>query len=106
MREKYNFEGSYDGTKVTNINKDIVIFPYWFFCTPENGKENYTIHHFNGSWVEPYSRKCKFSAGKYRLVIFIKRKDIEGDYLPLLDGEIKLCEISIYSTKWCVLKSK
>lgn len=33
------------------------IYPSFYFCTPQQGKPNYSIHHFNGSWLPNYSRK-------------------------------------------------
>ena len=105
LQEVYDFKKPYDGTRLTKLREDVLIFPYWFFCTSENDKENYAIHHFNGSWLDPYVRKCKLSLGKYKLVRFRKRAKIKGDTLPILNNEIKICQFSFWGIKWCVLKS-
>lgn len=63
-----------------------VIFPYYFFCTPKPGSENFAIHHFNGSWVDPGKRKIVASFGKWQLLKFTFR-DGEDTNLPLADGE-------------------
>lgn len=106
LGEKYDFNKPYDGTQFTKIKDDLVIFPYWFFCTPENNKENYSIHHFNGSWIDPYIRKTILKFGKYKIVRYKKRLGIEGTYLPLISGEKKVCEIIVTDKrKYCLIQS-
>ena len=50
------------------LENNVVIYPSYYFCKPQDNKENYAIHHFDGSWLDPYVRKNKFSFGKYTLV--------------------------------------
>lgn len=35
----------------------VVVYPYYYFCYPNDKKNNYAIHHFEGSWLPPISRK-------------------------------------------------
>lgn len=59
-----------NGEKTMYLDKSSVIFPYYFFCTPKPGAENYAIHHFNGSWVPPGRRKTICVIGKWQLLKF------------------------------------
>ncbi len=40
----------YRGDQLYKLSADAVIYPSFYFCTPEAGKENFSIHHFYGSW--------------------------------------------------------
>ncbi len=83
--KKYGVLTPYDGTKQIKLDKDGIIEPWWFFCTPRNGFENYSIHHFNGSWLDGFSRKTKIKCGRYSLVRF-RRRSMAGTF-QLEDGE-------------------
>ena len=103
---KYAFNKPYSGDNTTVLEDKIVIFPYYFFFTPENNKENYAIHHFNGSWIDPYVRKNLFIIGDYKLVRYKRRPNVEGSYMPLLSNEKKVYEFSIFENrKYCILKN-
>lgn len=41
-----------DGKNCINLSNDGVIYPYCYFCQPEENKVNYAIHHFAGSWLK------------------------------------------------------
>ena len=103
--EKYGFNKPYDGTKETVLEDGHIIYPYYFFCVPVNNKENYSIHHFNGSWIDPYHRKCKLNIGNYKVVRFKKRLNVEGDWLPILSCEKKIFEANLFGSKYCILKT-
>lgn len=75
----------YDGTKEIKLDKDGVIYPWWFFCTPRENYENYSIHHFNGSWLDGYNRKTKLKIGNYSLIRF--RKVFRTNTIPLAINE-------------------
>lgn len=60
-------------SQTLKLTEKQIIYPYYYFCVPVSQKENYSIHHFNGSWLEPYSRKKKFAFKKYTLICVKKR---------------------------------
>ena len=41
-----------DGKNCINLSNDGIIYPYCYFCQPEENKVSYAIHHFAGSWVK------------------------------------------------------
>ena len=103
--KEFNLNTPYDGSQTTELSKKVHIYPSYFFCTPENNKENYSIHHFNGSWLDPYIRKNLFSIFGYKIVRFKKKPKIEGDYLPMANNEKKLFEFDLTSKKKiCLIK--
>ncbi len=87
FEREYGLKKPYDGTKRTLLGKDGIIEPYFIFCRPEIGKKNVSIHHFNGSWVDGYSRKKIFSFGRWSWVKFKKLKKITSIVLPLKPDE-------------------
>lgn len=80
--------------EVINLNDQSKIYPFDVFSNPSD--QSYTIHHFVGSWVEPYARKTVISLWGYRIVRFKKRPQIKGDELTLLKNEelIKIVKLS------------
>lgn len=65
-------ENGFDGYKKKELDKNSVIYPFYFFCSPVAGFENYSIHHFSGSWGNGYIRRDKFKLGRYTLARFKK----------------------------------
>lgn len=65
------------------------IYPTYYFCNSVDNKINYSIHLFNGSWLDSYSRKNKLKILNYRLVKF-KKRHCYNNVLPLQDKEIIL----------------
>ena len=55
--DKFKINTNYDGTKVLELTPNSIIYPYWYFCTPKDGEINYSIHHFNGSWLKKKKKK-------------------------------------------------
>ena len=39
-----------DGENNIELQKDSIIYPWWFFSTPKENQNNYAIHHFMRSW--------------------------------------------------------
>lgn len=72
------------------------IYPSYYFCTPEAGKENFSIHHFNGSWLEEYSRKLLVYLAGYQL-LRLKRNKVRSGELPLKKGERKIALLGLSS---------
>ena len=67
----YNLN-EYTGKEITILEEDHVLYPYYYFCTPLEGKECYAIHHFNGSWDPRFSIKTihriKIFKDKYLII--------------------------------------
>jgi len=53
---KYGLTNPYDGTKITALGNDGVIYPYFYFCTPKDDEVNYSIHHFSATWHPKYRK--------------------------------------------------
>ena len=83
--ERFGVHPPYDPTQSVTPAPGVVIYPSHYFCTPEPGKENYSIHLFNGAWLNRYSRKRHFSIGRLELARF--RRQRKKGSLPLKVGE-------------------
>lgn len=99
FKERFFLTEPFDGTKITQLNKSCKIYPFFFFCTPENGKENYSIHHFNGSWVMGYSRKDLCSFRGIKIIKCKKWLDVNNFYMPILPSEEIFLSIPISTRK-------
>ena len=97
--QKYGLNKPYHGHNTTLLGEDGILFPSYVFCAPEKGKENYAIHHFNGSWYihENWERKKIFSFWRYRLDLFKHVFPQEEDIYPMRANEVWL-------QKWCIGK--
>ena len=84
--QKFGLQPPYQGANPTQLEPGAVIYPSHYFCTPESGLPNYSIHHFNGSWFPEYERKPLFSMTGYSLAL-LKRNKVRSGQLPLLHGE-------------------
>ena len=76
------------GDTTVNLSEKEKIFPSFYFCTPEENQKNYTIHHFNGSWIDSYDRVVIFSIGKLHL--FRLRRQRQNGNPPSLRKNEKL----------------
>lgn len=99
--KKYGIVAPYDGTKTTKLGDDGIIYPYWYFCTPVNGKPNYSIHLFNGSWLDGWNRKNKLVIGNFSIVRF--RRVHHTNTIPMKPGEKMLCKIYVSPKKFYAL---
>ena len=79
--EQYGVLPPYDGTRQIKLGNDGIIEPWWFFCTPCENHENYSIHHFNGSWVDGFERKTKIKIWRFEIVRF--RRVFKTNTIPL-----------------------
>lgn len=103
FENNYGLRAPYSGTEQTLLGKDGVIEPSWFFCTPVDGKENYSIHHFNGSWLDGWNRKVKIKIGNLSIERF--RKVFKTNTIPLSNNEkilwkIKTAKKCFYAIVW------
>jgi hypothetical protein len=85
FEKRFGVVPPYDGNKTVELSEGNVIYPSYFFCKPEEGRENYSIHLFNGSWVNSYSRKSYGKMGRVEFVRF--RRERRGRVYPLQAGE-------------------
>lgn len=110
FEQHFGLHPPYDGTQKTELCKKHFIYPSYYFCTPELNKENYSIHHFNGSWLDTpekrsYFRKLCLKISRLKLVIFIKRTGAETDNVPLEDNEIIVFSYNIFNRlKICLIR--
>ncbi len=86
----------YAGDQLYQLSSDAVIYPSFYFCTPQAGKDNFSIHHFNGSWFEEYSRKLLLYLAGYQL-LRLKRNKVHTGELPLKKGERKIALLELSS---------
>lgn len=77
---------NYDESSTFWIDDQSPIFPSHFFCTPIEGKENYSIHLFNGSWLDSFTRREVLKFGPFKVVGFRKFSEQNKSY-PLFQGE-------------------
>lgn len=63
-----------------------LIFPSHFFCTPQEGKENFAIHHFNGSWKNGWKKTPLLTLGRYQIIKLSRKGENLGD--PLLKEKV------------------
>lgn len=105
FQKQFSLSEPYNGKKRTNLNEKSVIFPSYFFCTPEDKRENYAIHHFNGSWLDAYKRKDIFKFSNYKITKFKKLSKFKQEELPVEKNEKILFKYSFSNKKiLCVLK--
>lgn len=96
FKKEFNLNEPYDGLQTSYLNDKSVIFPYFYFCHPVMGKENFAIHHFNGSWKPAYQRKDKLKIGNY---IFSQFKKIKDGELPISNAEEVIFSIKLSNVK-------
>jgi hypothetical protein len=101
---KYNLNPPYDGTKVTELGEDGIIYPYFYFCTPLSNKKNYAIHHFNGSWHDSHIRDASVAIGIFKIVIFRKTSLNIKTSLPISNQEKIICCLNLNNKKICLIK--
>ncbi len=98
--EKFKISRSFDGRAQIILQENSVIYPSAYFCTPEDNSENYAIHHFNGSWVDGFSRRNKLIFfNKYIIARFKKNERTKSSVLPILHNEKLLFCIKVSKRK-------
>ena len=101
FEKQFDLRAPYDGLKVADLSLSEKIYPCGYFCTPSAHSKNYAIHHFNGSWVDGYTRKTLFSYGRFSIIRFKKNLFTNKASYPLLTGEklilsVKISELKTY----------
>ena len=110
MRSEYNLKPiDFSNDEILEFEKGHFIYPSFYFCAPIEGKEDYSIHHFLGSWLEPYTRKTvvefSFSKSVFRLIRFRKRSGASCEY-SYDQGEYKLFTIPWFNNREYVITFK
>lgn len=107
LRDRFGVEKSDygKGEETIFLNEASVIFPYYFFCTPKAGEENYSIHHFNGSWIEPGKPKVIASIGRLRLIKLTYRGE-EERALSLRNDDKLVLKLSLGRRALALVKRK
>lgn len=104
FEKNFNVSSPYNPNETIKLTDECIIYPSYYFCVPQNNKQNYSIHHFNGSWLDAYKRTIIFSIGNYRIAKFSKRKNEPDAALPLLKNEIILFQFRFLKYKICLIK--
>ena len=81
-----------------------VIYPVYYFCKKIESNVNYSIHHYNGSWIDGYSRKNLFKLGQKQIVRFHRRKKINNTKYPLLKNEKITYKLKIMDYEICIVE--
>ena len=106
FENKYNYKKTNIADEKLELDEKSIIYPVYYFCIKKEGKINYSIHHYNGSWVDGYSRKNIFNFGRSKIVRFRRRKKISNTNFPLLKNEKITNKIKIFNYVICLVKEK
>lgn len=98
--KNFNVQRPFDGTKVLQLCDNCMIYPYHYFCVNDYNKENYAIHHFNGSWLDSYRRRNLLKIGniQFARLKYIKGKD--RSILPLTPKESLVSMNLLYNNRY------
>ena len=59
FQKHYNINVADAPNDTVQLSDNIYIYPWWYFCTPVEGKEAWAIHHFHASWKREGSIETK-----------------------------------------------
>lgn len=105
--DRFGLQPPYDGRQTTHLDERSAIYPASHFCTPHDDSENYAIHHFNGSWVDGYSRRTKLCLPcGYSVVRFKRNAHAKSLLLPIYDGESVRCSLRFSGKRLLALLKK
>lgn len=107
IRQEYQLPEILDPDKLLLLDKESIVYPSHYFSTPKPEMENYSIHHFDGSWHDNFSRFTFLKLGPYKLTLF-RQKDMARPFNYIHYGnEIELggCSPSS-SSRVSLLKNK
>lgn len=91
---EFGLNPPYDGSRESHLTENAIIYPSYYFCSPEDGKKNYSIHHFSGSWLPSHKRKDKIKIFNKLILSRFKKNSDKGDY-PLTSNEKVLLKINL-----------
>lgn len=104
FEKKFNYTSKNKSDEEFLLEENSIIYPVYYFCTKKDGKVNYSIHHYNGSWVDGYSRKNMFKLGKKQIVRFHRRKKVNNTNYPLLKNEKITHKLKIMDYEICIVE--
>ncbi len=87
FKDTYKLPSYLDPSRMLSITSRIVIFPSFYFCTPEANKVNYAIHHFDGSWHTGFLRNCILKFGRIKILLCRKIRSKSSLALPIYASE-------------------
>lgn len=101
FQDKHRLNFRKNGDITTKIDEFSYIYPTNVFCKKVDNKLNYSIHLFNGSWIDGFSRRDKIAVLNYKLVRY-KRINQNNNVLPLATNEnlivkLNICKNYIYA---------
>lgn len=99
FKQKYSASPPYSGNSTLELEKGAIIFPSFYFCTPQAGKENFAIHKFNASWQYGFRRTNWFSFKSLTISHLKKIKHINKTTIPISDNEALLFRLPIAKTR-------
>ena len=112
FQDNFGVPKKHNGRKLFTLDKKCHIYPYFYFCSPDPDENNFAIHHFEGSWIEPVRRKDLLSISKLRFVKFLYKRnlDIESQKIHLSKDEKLIYSISLNKEKgdriYCIVFKK
>lgn len=80
----------YDASKKVSFGQNSCIYPSSVFCTPISGQENYSIHHFNGSWLPKVKRKKVLSLGTLFFYALKINYSVVGEFVLPIYGQERI----------------
>lgn len=66
---------------ILKIEDKAFIYPSHYFCTPERGLQNFSIHHFGGSWVTKIRRKKVLRISRFNLYLIKHESFRHGEFI-------------------------
>ena len=107
MRQEFNLNHTLDAAETLILPNNNTVYPSYYFSTPEDGKPNFSIHHFDGSWHDNFNRNTLIKLGKFKLALFT-RKDASKKFNYMHYGnESVLYDFSLSkNSRICLLRSK
>lgn len=94
LQSRFGASTPYDPSSCLRLDDSACIYPSHFFCTPEENRESYAIHHFDGSWLAGYSRRTLLKFSNFSIAR-LKRKRNKSTYIPLEKDEYKVIRIPL-----------
>lgn len=92
------------------LSSGSVIYPSYYFCTPQLNKQNFAIHHFNGSWLPDYLEKVIFEIRSdllnlfnFKLSIFRRTRNMHSQTIPIHTFEKIVFKIPVFTHKYVIV---
>ena len=63
------------GVNTVYLDSRSAIFPYYYFCTPKLGRDNFSIHHMSASWKKDIDERILCTFCRWQIVKFKHNKN-------------------------------